>query len=207
MAEKAGSYTYGFQRLHVGIFDKEGKKVIKRLLWEDQSGGTINLNISGLNPQTTKMRASNKTVWQKRQGTDDVKSDMDLFNIPMEDLNLVLGRDTDKNGSSWIGSDTRAPYVTVIGESQDGVTGVPVYCALTKGTFGLDSIEFKTTEEKATEPEPTKLVGEWMERVIDGHSRTVGYHVGKENADKFFKLIMGNTELDSTASGGGATPS
>lgn len=196
MAEKAGSYTYGFQRLHVGVFDKEGNKVEKRLLWEDKNGGTIHINITGLNPQTIKMRASNKTVWQKRQGTDEIKSDMDLFNIPMEDLDLVLGREKDENGTSWVGSDTRARYVTIIGESQDGVTGVPVFCALTKGTLGLDSIEFKTTQEKPSEPEPTKLHGEWIERTIDGKSRTVGYHIGKKNSEAFFNLIFDNKELE-----------
>ncbi len=53
----------------------------------------------------------------------------------------------DKNGTSWEGENTRAPYVTVIGESEDGSTGQPVYVALLR-VFKLDSIEFKTRGEK-----------------------------------------------------------
>ncbi|GAB5833650.1 hypothetical protein JMUB7547_28260 [Staphylococcus aureus] len=59
------------------------------------------------------MFASNKRVWMKKQGTNEVKSDMSIFNIPSDDLNTVIGRTKDKNGTSWVGENTRAPYVTV----------------------------------------------------------------------------------------------
>ena len=35
-----------------------------------------------------------------------------------------------------------------------------------KGTFSLDSIEFKTRGEKAEAPETTKLTGDWMNRKL-----------------------------------------
>lgn len=127
----------------------------------------------------------------EKQGTNEVKSDMSIFNIPSEDLNTVIGRTKDKNGTSWVGENTRAPYVTVIGESEDGLTGQPVYVALLKGTFSLDSIEFKTRGEKAEAPEPTKLTGDWMNRKVDvdGTSQGIvyGYHEGKEGEAEFFK--------------------
>ncbi|WP_413481886.1 major tail protein [Mammaliicoccus vitulinus] len=181
--------TFGFKRLLVGVFDKDGLKVEKKLVWEDENGGTVNLNVTGLNPESVKFRASNKTVWQKRQGTDEVKSDMDLFNVPTEDLNTVLGRDSDGK-TSWVGDDTRAPYVAMIGESENPVTGEPIYCALTKGTFGLESIEMKTTEEKIEAPEPLKLAGDWIGRNIDGKSRTIGFHEGTEGADEFIAKVF-----------------
>ena len=185
--------TFGFKRLLVGVFDEDGKKVEKKLTWEDADGGTVNLNISGLNPESVKFRASNKTVWQKRQGTDEVKSDMDLFNVPSEDLNTVLGRDVDGK-TSWVGDDTRAPYVAMIGVSENPVTGEPIYCALTKGTLGLESIEMKTTEEKIEAPEPLKLAGDWMGRTIDGKSRTIGFHEGDEGADEFISTVFEGLE-------------
>src|SRR5699024_10767407 len=185
--------TFGFKRLLVGVFDKDGLKVEKKLTWEDENGGTVNLNISGLNPESVKFRASNKTVWQKRQGTDEVKSDMDLFNVPSEDLNTVLGRDVDGK-TSWVGDDTRAPYVAMIGVSENPVTGEPIYCALTKGTLGLESIELKTTEEKIEAPEPLKLAGDWMRRTIDGKSRTIGYNVRDDGADEFINTIFEGIE-------------
>lgn len=187
--------TFGFKRILVGVFDADGKKVEKRLEWKDENGGTVNLNISGLNPESVKFRASNKTVWQKRQGTDEVKSDMDLFNVPTEDLNTVLGRESEGK-TSWVGDDTRAPYVAMIGESENPVTGEPIYCALTKGTLGLESIEMKTTEEKIEAPEPLKLAGDWMGRTIDGKSRTIGFHEGEEGAEEFFSKVFEGLETE-----------
>lgn len=184
------SYVAGFKRLHVGVFDAEANKIIKKMIWEDEKGGTVNMNISGMSPETVDMWASNKRVWMKKQGTNEVKSDIDLFNIPTDDLNLVLGREKDANGTAWVGDDTKAPYVAVVGESEAGVSGEPIYCALLKGTFSLDSIEFKTKGEKAEAPEPTKLHGDWMNRKVDGKSRVYGYHEGSKGAEEFLKKVF-----------------
>jgi phi13 family phage major tail protein len=193
-----GSATVGFKKLHVGIFDDKAEKITKKLTWEDDKGGTVNMNITGLAPEMVDMWASNKRVWMKKQGTNEVKSDIDLFNIPTEDLDAVLGREKDENGTSWVGDDTRAPYVAVVGESAD-VNGKPIYCALVKGTFSLDQVEFKTAAEKAEAPEASKLTGDWMNRTIDGKSRAVGYHEGEEGVDAFLNLVFpGYTEGEVT---------
>lgn len=193
-----GSATVGFKKLHVGIFDDKAEKITKKLTWEDDKGGTVNMNITGLAPEMVDMWASNKRVWMKKQGTNEVKSDIDLFNIPTEDLDAVLGCEKDENGTSWVGDDTRAPYVAVVGESAD-VNGKPIYCALVKGTFSLDQVEFKTAAEKAEAPEASKLTGDWMNRTIDGKSRAVGYHEGEEGVDAFLNLVFpGYTEGEDT---------
>ncbi|MEB8101054.1 major tail protein [Staphylococcus xylosus] len=185
-----GSYVAGFKRLHVGLFDEKGEQVTEKFIWEDDQGGTVNMNITGLAPEMVDMFASNSRVWMKKQGTNEVKSDIDLFNIPSEDLNKVLGRVKDENGTAWVGEKTRAPYVTVIGESEAGLTGEPIYCALLKGTFSLDSMEFKTKGEKAEAPEATKLTGDWMNRKVDGESRVYGYHEGSKGAEEFMKKVF-----------------
>nr|WP_232514244.1 major tail protein [Staphylococcus nepalensis] len=136
------------------------------------------------------MRASNKTVWSKKQGTGEVQSELDVFNVPDKDLDAVLGRDSDENGTSWVGEKTRAPYVALIGESEDLLSGEPVYLALTKGTMSLESIEWKTTPKEAEEPEPQQLTGDWIARTINGESRTYGYHVGKEGSDELFQSVF-----------------
>ncbi len=82
---------------------------------------------------------------------------------------------SNKNGTSWVGENTRAAYVTVIGESEDGLTGQPVYVALLKGTFSLDSLEFKTRGEKAEAPEPTKLTGDTLSRFLNIFSHKLGF--------------------------------
>lgn len=194
MAQSQGSYKVGFKRVHVGVFNKEGKAIEQKFIWENENGGTVNMNITGLAPDLVDMFASNKRVWMKKQGTNEVKSDMDIFNIPSDDLNTVIGRSKDKNGTAWVGENTRAPYVAMVGESEDGLTGEPVYVALLKGTFSLDSIEFKTKGEKAEAPDPTKLTGDWMSRTIDNDGTpegiTYGYHEGSAGADEFLKKVF-----------------
>ncbi|WP_324173056.1 major tail protein [Staphylococcus pseudintermedius] len=189
-----GSYVAGFKRLHVGLFDEDAKKVLKKFIWEDENGGTVNMNVTGLSPDMVDMYASNKRVWMKKQGTNEVKSDIDLFNIPSDDLNAVLGRSKDSNGSAWVGENTRAAYVTIVGESEDGMTGEPVYCALLKGTLSLDSIEFKTRGEKAEAPETTKITGDWMNRKVEVDGKTAGYiyayHEGSAGADEFLNKVF-----------------
>lgn len=179
----------GFEKVHVGIFD-EDEKIKELMTWKDEHGGTVNLNISGLAPEKVEMRASNKTVWSKKQGTGEVQSELDVFNVPDKDLDAVLGRDSDENGTSWVGEKTRAPYVALIGESEDLLSGEPVYLALTKGTMSLESIEWKTTPKEAEEPEPQQLTGDWIARTINGESRTYGYHVGKEGSDELFQSVF-----------------
>ncbi len=180
----------GFKKIHVGVFEQGEDKIKKKMVWEDENGGTVNLNISGLAPEMVDMWASNKRVWMKKQGTNEVQSELDLFNVPDDDLDTVLGRDKDDNGSSWIGDDTRAPYVAMIGESEDVLTGDPVYCALVKGTLSLDAIEWKTKEQEEEAPEPQKLNGDWMSRKIEERSRIVGYHIGEKGSDEFFDLVF-----------------
>lgn len=180
----------GFKKIHVGVFEQGEDKIKKKMVWEDENGGTVNLNISGLAPEKVDMFASNKRVWMKKQGTNEVQSELDVFNVPDDDLDTVLGRDKDDNGSSWIGDDTRAPYVAMIGESEDVLTGDPVYCALVKGTLSLDAIEWKTKEQEEEAPEPQKLNGDWMSRKIEDRSRTVGYHIGEKGAEDFFNLVF-----------------
>lgn len=194
MAENQGSYKVGFKKVLVGVFDQVGEKIVKKFEWKDDKGGTVNLNVTGLAPELVDMFASNKRVWMKKQGTNEVKSDMDIFNIPSDDLNEVLGRKKDANGTAWVGEKTKAPFVAMIGVSEDGMTGDPVYVALLKGTFSLDSIEFKTKGEKAEAPEPTKLTGDWMNRTIEVDTEeqgvVYGYHEGKTGEEEFFKKVF-----------------
>ncbi|WP_224212205.1 major tail protein [Staphylococcus aureus] len=148
MAEGQGSYKVGFKRLYVGVFNPEATKVVKRMTWEDEKGGTVDLNITGLAPDLVDMFASNKRVWMKKQGTNEVKSDMSIFNIPSEDLNTVIGRTKDKNGTSWVGENTRAPYVTVIGESEDGLTGNQCTLRYLKVLLAWIQLNLKHEEKK-----------------------------------------------------------
>lgn len=61
-----GSYVAGFKRLHVGVFDDAAQNITYKFIWEDENGGTVNMNITGLAPDMVDMFASNKRVWMKK---------------------------------------------------------------------------------------------------------------------------------------------
>lgn len=186
----------GFKRLYVGVFDQSETKVVKKLVWEGQTGGTVNMNITGLAPDVIKVYASNGPVWSSRKGTGDVKADVELFNIPEDDLNEVLGLKVDGQ-EAWAGPDTQAPYIAVIGESADD-DGNPILIALPKGTASLDSIKLETLEGKAKAPDNDKLNITCVNTKIDGVDQTYGKFVGTSkddpNVQKFIdKVFVGFT--------------
>lgn len=67
MAEGQGSYKVGFKKIIRWSFNPEATKVVKRMTWEDEKGGTVDLNITGLAPDLVDMFASNKRVWMKNK--------------------------------------------------------------------------------------------------------------------------------------------
>lgn len=178
----------GFERLHVGIWDKDETAVTKKYVWEGKNGGTVNMNITGLAADKIDVWASNQKVWMSSKGTGDVKADIELFNAPEAELNETLG--LEKVGNAyWYGSETQPPYVAVIGESADE-NGEPIYIALPKGTLSKDGIQISTLEEKAKAPENDKLSMSCVNALIGGKSRVLGQHYGSEGADEFMESIF-----------------
>ena len=60
-----GSYVAGFKRIYVGVFDNKAEKVTELYTWEDDKGGTVRMNITGLAPDKVDMFASNNKVQTK----------------------------------------------------------------------------------------------------------------------------------------------
>ncbi|OZT77111.1 major tail protein [Salinicoccus roseus] len=179
----------GFEEVEVAVFDPAGETVTESFVWKDKDGGTVNITITGLEAETSSVYASNKRVWMSKKGTGDVTSTFESFNPPEDDLDKVLGRDKDENGSSWIGEETQAPYVAMIAKSSDA-NGEPVYMALPKGIMGLNEITAATREQGATAPSNTTLTGTWENTEIDGKDRIYGKHVGSEGYDAFRNLVF-----------------
>ena len=65
--KRMGSYVAGFKRIYVGVFDNKAEKVTELYTWEDDKGGTVRMNITGLAPDKVDMFASNKRVWIKNK--------------------------------------------------------------------------------------------------------------------------------------------
>lgn len=182
----------GFDEVEVGIFDRAGEKITDLFVWRDRDGGTVNLNITGLEKEMVDAWASNGRVWMSKKGTGDVQSTFETFNPPQKDLDEVLGRDVEEN-TSWAGEDTDPPYVAMIAKSED-IDGEPVYMALVYGMFGQNEITMATRTNETTPPENTTLTGSWQNRTIDGKRRVFGKHIGSEGYEAFRKLVFPGAE-------------
>lgn len=182
--------TVGFEEVEIGIYDPVTEQITESFVWKDENGGTVNMTITGLEPTITRAVASNKTVWQSKRGTGQVTSTFEAFNPPEEQLDKVLGREKDENGSSWVGNNTQAPYVALIAKASN-IDGEPVYLALPKGMIGYNEIPLATTNpEEETAPPNTVLTGTWQDAEIAGDSRVFGKHIGSEGYDAFRTLVF-----------------
>ena len=188
----------GFEEVIVGIFDDAGEKIKELFTWKDEKGGTVNLNITGLEKEISEVWASDKRVWMSKRGTGAVTSSFESFNPPQADLDKVLGRDIDTNGTSWAGSDTNPPYVAMIAKSHD-IDGEPVYLALVKGMFGQNEENLATNTNESTTPGNTTLTGSWQNKDIEGKSRVYGKHIGEEGYDAFYALVFPDATVDAEA--------
>ena len=65
--QKNGIICSRFKRIYVGVFDNKAEKVTELYTWEDDKGGTVRMNITGLAPDKVDMFASNKRVWIKNK--------------------------------------------------------------------------------------------------------------------------------------------
>ena len=48
MEAKEWDHVCGFKRIYVGVFDNKAEKVTELYTWEDDKGGTVRMNITGL---------------------------------------------------------------------------------------------------------------------------------------------------------------
>lgn len=178
----------GFDEVEVGVYDTAGEQIIDTFIWRDANGGTVNLNITGLEKEMVDVWASNNRVWMSKKGTGAVTSTLETFNLPHEDLDKVLGRDVE-GSTSWAGEDTDPPYVAMIAKSED-VDGEPIYLALPKGMFGKNEEVLGTRTQETTPPANDTLTGSWMNTEIDGKKRIYGKHVGSEGYEDFRALVF-----------------
>lgn len=174
----------GFDQVEVAVFDAAGETVEDVFIWRDEKGGTVDINITGIEKETVRVEASNGVVWQSKKGTGQVTSTFNTFNPPRADLNKITGRKVDGK-ASWAGESTDPPFVAMIAKSED-VDGNPFYLALPKGLMGMNEVALNTqTVDASNPPSNTALTGSWQNTTIDGERVVYGDYEGDEGYEEW----------------------
>lgn len=173
--------TLGFEEVLIGILD-ENEKVTQIHTINAQQGGAIEAKISGLQPATNTLYASNVPFYVSAVGVSNPKLELDTADLSEEVVASIAGAEFE-NGIIKLGANTVAPYCGVILKTK-GLNNDDIYIALTKGKFGHpDGFDLKTGEDKGQEPETTgdSLAGEFVAR----HSDSIVYAKGRSSLQGF----------------------
>lgn len=176
----------GFESMTVRILDGQENAVLNTNLFtiegKPDKGATQKVDIKGLAAETLKVFGSNIAYYVSRKGVGDVTADFEVLDLPFLVREVLLGYKK-FGGLVFIGSDTEAPYCSVLLKSED-LAGNPVYLGFFKGSFSAESFEAETRKEKTSEPGSDKL-GFTALPGEEGESKGqyVGYYVGKDEAE------------------------
>lgn len=175
----------GFKSMTVRVLG-EGNAVADTNLFtiegKSNKGATQKVDIKGLAAETLKAYGSNIAYYVSRKGVGDVTGDFEILDLPFVVREKLLGYK--KSGQlAFIGSDTEAPYCSVLLESED-LAGNPVYLGFFKGSFSAETFEAETRKEKTSEPGSDKLSYTALPgEEGDAKGQYVGYYIGKDEAE------------------------
>lgn len=153
----------GFKSIHMLVKGEED--TVTRYTLDKAKGGAIEASISGLGAEATTVYASNVPFYVSAKGTGETEVSFNTFDIMAGGAyNAVLGIEqvtvdgapTDK--ISVVGSETEAPYIGIVFESQNA-DGDTVYMGLTKVRLSHPDIALNTSEGGGTEPNTDELSG------------------------------------------------
>lgn len=176
----------GFKSMTIRIHDgsdtiKENENLFK-IQGDDSKGATQKVDIKGLAPEVVKGYGSNITYFASRSGVGNPIADYEILDLPFAVREILLGYK--KVGKlTFIGDDTKAPYCSILLESED-LGGTPAYFGIFKGVFSSDDLGMETRKEKTDEPTPDKLTHHMMYgEKGDSKGQVVGYYIGKDDVE------------------------
>lgn len=142
-------------------------------------GATKTAEISGLSADAVKVAGSDITYYISRKGVGDVKVALGLLDLPESAADILLGfkdADATEDGIVYVGSDTEAPYCSILMESADN-DGTALF-GLYKGTFTREKIAFESLDPNKTF-EPDAVDWTFSAMASDAEGETKGQYVGK----------------------------
>lgn len=137
----------GFKRAIIGVYDTEGKKVIKKFEFtrKDGEGGSVSADISGLAGEQVKLSAGDGDYYVAQAGVGDVKVKLTLMDLSDEIIAAISGHKTEVGGLNAVGSNSAAPYCSLVLESTT-LGQKPYFTGFSKGKFTIDSAKMQTSE-------------------------------------------------------------
>lgn len=200
MADKLKAIgSMGFRRVFLGIMD-ENENVIKVITIDENSGGTIELKVSGFSGQLNVEYASNIAYFVSDAGTGTGKIELSMMEIPSDVSIDVLGDDINEDKVYMTTSDVKNPYVAIIGEAQD-LNQKPMWVGVAKAKFATtDGNDLKTGEDKGMTPEKPSITGSAITRRLGKLVKTKASNSNGTTLAQFAKVMFpGYTgDLDST---------
>jgi hypothetical protein len=134
--------TVGFESVIFGV--KTGADgTLKELVADKSKGGAIEAKITGLGATSNTTHASNVPFFIASKGVSSPKVTLDV------------------DGVNVIGSETEAPYVSVVMVTANK-EGKRLFMGLTKGKFSHPDIDMKTAEDKGVELQTDSIEGEFI---------------------------------------------
>ncbi|MCO6542127.1 MAG: phage tail protein [Lactobacillus sp.] len=165
MADAHPIGTTGFRRVILGILDDD-ENVTKTIMIDENTGGTIELKVSGFAGQSNVQYASNIAYWISNAGIGTGKVELSIAEMPKDIATEVLG-DLYEDGIYYTKSDVKQPYVAMIAESQD-LNSNPMWVAIAKVKFTTqDAVDLKTAEDKGMTLNTISLSGSAVTRKVD----------------------------------------
>ena len=145
----------GFKRLTIRVLtgeapvtSGEGQNVFV-IEGKTGEGATQEAKIDGLSTDPVKTYGSDAAYHVSRKGVGDVKAEIKTVDIVETAKATILGY-LRKDDITYIGSDTEAPYCSLLFESSN-IDGTPALLGIFKGSFSLNSVEMKTLGDKTEE--------------------------------------------------------
>ena len=173
----------GFKRMTIRILNDDAPTMDNNLFvveGTENKGATRKANITGLSSEPTKSYGSDIAYFVSNKGVGDVSVDISAIDLPASMLDKILGY-TKKDGVTYIGENTQAPYCSVLLESTTPQGDTALF-GLFKGQFSTDSVEMETKEEKQKELQEESL--KFTAITADSgeaKGQCVGKYVGKDD--------------------------
>ena len=203
----------GFKRMYIQPLTAENKADGDVIVIEGKQnqGATTTAEITGLSKEATKVAGSDVVYYISRKGVGDVKSDFGVLDMPIDAEDRILGHTVSESGISYIGSDTEAPYCSVLLESQDA-EGDKAELGFFRGTFAKDKENLNTLDPSETykpEAETYTFSASASDQEGAQNGEYVARYAGKDEDPAFeemeTQLLIDKTKAATQPAGNGTT--
>ena len=174
----------GFKKATIGVLDATGKAVETfEIIGKQDQGATTSAEITGMSKEATRVYGSDIAYYVSQKGTGDVTCNLGLLDLPDEVNDKILGYK--KEGEiSYIGSDTEAPFCSLMLESSN-MQGDTVILGFFKGKFAKEAINMQTLNNEAFTPEAETYVFSAVSDTKEGETfgQVIGKYIGADDTN------------------------